>query len=399
MERGRSEPRRRGWGRWIIASAAIAAFALIAPAASMASKPERVRVMSRNLYLGADLGPGTSATSFQDLTNAAGQILNQVDVNDFPTRAKGLAQEIINRNPDLVGLQEAALWRDAPCADNPLPPSATHVHPGGDFLKLLMNQLNSGQNRYRLVIAKPEFDFQIWANTDGNEMTGTPMGCDIEGRLTMRDAILAKVGRVQTSNPKSGTFDTLLQVTPGGFPLDVTRGWTSVNAKVNGNSKLSDTRSFRFVNTHLEAFDNQSSNHTNQNTDVGNGQVRQAQANELIANGGPATGSLPVILVGDLNSDTKTPIIPGDELADRDLLNAGFKEKSTYDPLGCCLDTAVLTVGSGGNASQFDHKVDHIMTDDPRHLKLVDSLTTGRRPHNGFWDSDHAGIFSTLDFK
>ena len=45
-----------------------------------------------------------------------------------------------------------------------------------------------------------------------------------------------------------------------------------------------------------------------------------------------------MILVGDLNSDTKTPIIPGDELADRDLLNAGFNEKSTYDPLGCCLE-------------------------------------------------------------
>ncbi len=49
--------------------------------------------------------------------------------------------------------------------------------------------------------------------------------------------------------------------------------------------------------------------------------------------------------------------------------------------------------------SQFDHKVDHVMTDDPRHLKLVDSLVTGRFPHNGFWDSDHAGIFSALDFK
>jgi hypothetical protein len=399
LERVQDEPRGRTWGRWIIASAAIAAVALVAPAASQAQKPERVRVMTRNLYLGADLSPGTSATNFQELVNAAGQIINQVDENDFPTRAKGLAQEIINRNPDLVGLQEAALWRDAPCTDSPLPPSATHVHPGGDFLKLLMNQLNSGQQRYRLVIAKPEFDFQTWANTDGDENTGTPYGCDIEGRLTMRDAILARVGRVQTSNAKSGTFDTLLQVTPGGFPLNVTRGWTSVNAKTKGNSKLSDTPSFRFVNTHLEAFDNQSSNHTNQGTDVGNGQVRQAQANELIASGGPATGSLPVILVGDLNSDTRTPIIPGDELADRDLLAAGFKEKSTYDPLSCCLDASVLTTGGGGNVSQFDHKVDHVMTDDPHHLKLVESLVTGRYPHNGFWDSDHAGTYSALDFK
>ncbi len=134
-----------------------------------------------------------------------------------------------------------------------------------------MNELNQGGQRYRLVISKPEFDFQTWANTDGDENTGTPFGCDIEGRLTMRDAILARVGRVQTSNAKSGTFDTLLQVTPGGFPLNITRGWTSVNAKVKGTSKLADTPSFRFVNTHLEAFDNQPSNHTNQGTDVGNG--------------------------------------------------------------------------------------------------------------------------------
>jgi endonuclease/exonuclease/phosphatase family metal-dependent hydrolase len=391
--------RRRAFSRSILASAVIAAIALVGPAASQAQKPQRVKVMTRNLFLGADLGPGTNATNFQELVNAAGQILNQVDDNDFGTRAKGLAQEILNRNPDLVGLQEAALWRDAPCTDSPVPPSATHVRPGGNFLGLLMNQLNQGGQRYRLVISEPEFDFQTWANTDANESTGSPYGCDIEGRLTMRDAILARVGRVETSNPKAAHFDTLLQVTPGGFPLNVTRGWTRVNAKVKGTDKLAATPTFRFVNTHLEAFDNKASNHTNQGTDVGNGQVREAQANELIANGGPATGTLPVILVGDLNSDTKTPIIPGDELADQDLLNAGFKEKSTYDPLSCCLNADVLTSGGGGDVSQFDHKVDHVMTNDPRHLKLVESLVTGRFPHNGFWDSDHAGTYSALDFR
>ena len=98
------------------------------------------------------------------------------------------------------------------------------------------------------------------------------------------------------------------------MPTDVTRGWTSVDAKVRNAPKI------RFVNTHLEAFDNQPSNHTNQGTDVGNGVVRWAQAKELIATGGPATGSLPVILVGDLNSDVRTPIKPGDEAAHRSLL-------------------------------------------------------------------------------
>jgi endonuclease/exonuclease/phosphatase family metal-dependent hydrolase len=371
--------------------AALAAIALIAPATSQASK---VRVMTRNVYLGADLSPGTSATSLQELSNAAGQILNEVDANMFNVRAQGLAQEIRNQNPDLVGLQEAAHWREAPCNVNPIPPSATQTHVNGNFLQLLLNELNSGEQRYRLVVAEPEFDFQIYANTDGNQMTGSPFGCEIEGRLTMRDAILARVGtRVQTSNAAGGHFNTLLQVTPAGVPIDVTRGWTRVDAKVG------DAPKFRFVNTHFEAFDNQPSNHTNQDTDVGNGRVRLAQANDLIAPGGPASSSLPVVLLGDLNSDVKTPINPGDQLAHGRLLHAGFKERATYDPLGCCLNSSLITDDGGGSVSDFDHKVDHVMTDDPTHIGLFKSTVTGRFPVNGFWDSDHAGISSVLNFK
>src|SRR2546422_11720905 len=44
--------------------------------------------------------------------------------------------------------------------------------------------------------------------------------------------------------------------------------------------------------------------------DVGNGQIRQAQAQELVGKGGPASGRLPVILVGDLNSDVRTQVKP-----------------------------------------------------------------------------------------
>jgi endonuclease/exonuclease/phosphatase family metal-dependent hydrolase len=387
----KGEPRRNFRRGAIPLLAALALVALIAPGTSQAAK---VRVMTRNMYLGADLSPGTNASNLQELVNAAGQILNQVDANDFRVRAKGMAKEILNQNPDLVGLQEGALWRDAPCTDNPLAFTATHVRPGGDFLQLLLNQLNKGQQRYRYAVIQPEFDFQIYANTDGNESTGTPFGCDIEGRLTMRDAILARTGtRVRTSNPQSANFNTLLQVTPGGVPINVTRGWTAVDAKVAGAPK------FRFVNTHLEAFDNQPTNHTNQDTDVHNGRVREAQAKELIAPGGPATGSLPVVLVGDLNSDTRTPLKPGDQLADGALLRGGFKERSTYNPLGCCLNADVISDDGGGSVSDFDHKVDHVMTNDPAHVGLVRSTITGRRPVNGFWSSDHAGVASVLNFK
>jgi endonuclease/exonuclease/phosphatase family metal-dependent hydrolase len=375
--------------------ALIAAVVAVPAVADAKPKPSPVSVMTRNVYLGADLTPGVQATDFQGLVDAAGVILNQVDDNKFPTRAKGIAAEIRAKKPDLVGLQEAALWRTAPCTENPLPPKATTVR--YDFVKSIMTELNKGAKRYRLVIAKPEFDFEVYANTDGDRSTaaeGCPLGSEINGRLTMRDAILARVGgksKVKTSKPKSGTFGTLLQVRPAGVEVNVTRGWTAVDASVG------KSRKFHFVNTHLEAFDNNASNHTTKDTDVGNGQIRETQAKELFAAGGPAKSKLPVILLGDLNSDTKTEVKPGDGLAYAALTGAGFVERATSKPLGCCLNANVLTTGGGGSTSDFDHKVDHVMTNAASKVKLVKSSVTGLDPVNGFWSSDHAGLFSKLN--
>jgi endonuclease/exonuclease/phosphatase family metal-dependent hydrolase len=364
---------------------AIAATLLAIPGGAQAADHHqhkaKVKVMTRNLYLGADLRPGTEATSIQELVNAAGAILNQVDQNDFPTRAKGLAAEIRKKHPDLVGLQEVALWRDAPCSENPLPPKATHVR--YDYLELLLQQLNKGHQRYRAVVTEPEFDFEVFANTDGDESTGSPLGCEINGRLTMRDVILARQGsHVDTSEAKGGHFEHLLTVSPGGIDIEVTRGWTQVDAKV-GHSPW-----FRFVNTHLEAFDDASQHPS----------IRKQQAQELVAPGGPATGDKPVILLGDLNSDDDT-VAPDDQQAYRALLTAGLRERSTDDPLGCCLNSPLLTVGGGGSIADFDHQVDHVMTDTPGKVKLIKSSVTGRHPVNGFWDSDHAGLFSALSFN
>ena len=38
------------------------------------------------------------------------------------------------------------------------------------------------------------------------------------------------------------------------------------------------------------------------------------------------------------------------------------------------------------------------MTNDPGDVKRGRQAVTGRQPHNGYWDSDHAGLFSTLRF-
>jgi endonuclease/exonuclease/phosphatase family metal-dependent hydrolase len=346
--------------------------------------------MTRNLYLGADLTPGLEAKSLSGLNDAAGAIFNQVKENDFPVRAKGLAREILRTRPDLVGLQEAALWRTEPTCKYFAPSGPfTARHVVYNYLKLLLGALNRGKRRYRLVAAQPEFDFETEANTDGSP----DHSCDEDIRLTMRDAILARVhDGIRVKHIRKGHYDTLFAPKlVGAVTVPVTRGWVSAEVSVHGS------RWFRFVDTHLESFDSQTSNPTNQGTEVGNGEIREAQARELVQKGGPASGRLPVILVGDLNSDVRTALKPGDGLADRVLLSAGLRERSKYTPLSCCLNTAVLTApAGGGRVSDFNHKVDHVMTNKPRKVILIRSEITGRRPVNGFWDSDHAGTFSIL---
>jgi len=345
-----------------------------------------VNTMSRNLYLGADLAPAIGAPSLGAFVAANGQILREVTANDFPTRAKGLANEILEKQPDLVGLQEVALWRTAPPSLAPLKtgPSATTAR--YDYLQLLLDQLNKGKSQYEAIVSQPEFDFEAPADEngvagDGPAAQGIP-NAEINGRLTMRDVILARKGaRIDTANADVGHFANLLPVSILGAQVPVTRGWTSVDAKVRGSHW------FRFVNTHLEAFDPAALVPS----------FRAKQAAELVAPGGPATSSLPVVLVGDLNSDDDT-VAPGDRQAYETLIAAGMVERSTATPLGCCLKSSLLAEGAGGSVADFDHQVDHVMTRDPSEVTLQSSAVTGLLPVNGFWDSDHAGLFSALRF-
>jgi endonuclease/exonuclease/phosphatase family metal-dependent hydrolase len=353
------------------------------------SNGTEVRVMTRNLYLGADLGPAMESTSTAGFIEANGGIIRAVEASNFPVRAKGLAQEILEKEPDLIGLQEAALWREAAPSLGPVfsgRPEATKVK--YDFIKLLLAQLNKGKARYRLVVAQDEFDFEAPADAngvpgDGPSVPGLLENAEVNGRLTMRDAILARVGAdVKTSNPKMGHFEHLqVSKVAGSKEIAITRGWVSVEATVRGS------RRFRFVDTHLESFDNEAVYPS----------IRAQQASELVAPGGPVSGKLPVILVGDLNSDVKTEVKPGDGQAYRVLTQAGLRERSTYQPLGCCIEgTEDLR---GGSVADFNHKVDHIMTDAPKQVKLLESAVTGRSKHDGYWDSDHAGLFSALSIR
>lgn len=375
-----STPRLLGAFAVIVALALALIGASPAVAGSYHGQGKVFNTMTRNVYLGADLTPAIAAPSLQAFVAANGQILREVSANDFPVRAKGLAQEILSKRPDLVGLQEVALWRTAPVNFEALtkPPSASTVR--YDYLKELLDQLNRHRPQYRVVISQNDFDFEAPADEDGNLATGGPYGADINGRLTMREVILARIGAgVQTANATAGHFATLLSVSILGNQVPIIRGWTATDAKVRGGPWL------RFVNTHLEAYDPASVVPS----------IRARQAAELVAPGGPASSSLPVVLVGDLNSDEDT-VEPGDRQAYETLLQAGMVERSTNEPLGCCLNSSLLAEGAGGSLEDFNHQVDHIMTRNPEQVKLRSSSVTGLEPVNGFWDSDHAGLFSSL---
>ena len=75
-----------------------------------------------------------------------------------------------------MGLQEAALWRTAPCRiTRSSHRQATTVR--NDYLQLLLDQLNRTGSNYRLVVSQPEFDFESPANTDDHS---PDHGCDIK---------------------------------------------------------------------------------------------------------------------------------------------------------------------------------------------------------------------------
>jgi len=363
----------------------LVAAALLLPAASPAAPPSAppngstITVMSRNLYLGADLGPAVNAPDICSAIDAGGQILNDVDASNFPERAKLLAREIASAKPDLVGLQEVALWRFQERSDFTATPATAVRY---DFLQLLQDQLRANGANYSVAVTQDEFDQELPADRDGSDATNEFIcGADEDGRLTMRDVILVRDGSdVTVSNPQRGQFQNRYSVVLGGaIPIDVARGWVSVDAQTKKSS-------FRFVNTHLEAF--------------GDPSIREAQARELFAPGGPLQTQGQLILVGDINSGGPADRVgtgfttPGDEGA-YNALTADFGMTNLGARQTCCYpDVFASAIGS----YRFDHTVDHVLV--KPEVKQIRAYVTGDDPSvtgpGGVVASDHGGVVSKL---
>jgi len=338
--------------------------------------------MTRNVFLGADLGPALGAPTLDEAIDGAGVILNEVDATNFPERAVPLAKEIKASKADLVGLQEVALWREQIPSDLGAPPSgigvpATEVR--YDFLALLLQELRRIGAKYEVVRVQQEFDEELPADLDGSNATGGAFGAELDGRLTMRDVILAKKGGSVrlTGETDAAHFTTMfVPVVGGSIPIPVERGWVSAEATIGRSST-----EFRFVNTHLEAF--------------GADTIREAQAKELFAPGGPLETDKQVILVGDINSGTaaRHNVQGTDQLAFQALLDFGMTDNGAVQ--SCCYSDLF------DPTQVFDHTVDHVLTKPG--LEARKPFVTGNDPaertQSGLWPSDHGGVVSTLELE
>ena len=240
--------------------------------------------MSRNIYLGGDIGRPMLATAGKTglaalvaFGNSNDELRQVVDDTNFPARSKLLAAEIAAERPDVVGLQEVALWRSGPLELNAIG-TVNAETVDYDFLATLTADLAAVGAQYRVVNVQQESDVEGPA-FKGNPFAGT-MTSPRDVRLTMRDAMLVRVDpglTVQASG--GGQYATRLPVNVGGVPFVFIRGYNWADVRVGSTVT-------RVVNTHLEAA----------SSDIALG-----QAIELVA--GPANSPHPTVIVCDCNSD------------------------------------------------------------------------------------------------
>jgi len=322
-----------------------------------------VGVLTRNLYLGAELTPVIQAADFPHFLAATTAVWAMVNRNDFHVRARAVAEEVAWTRPALIGLQEAYTWRLQDPGDALTGGTTAATTVIYDYVPELLAQLQRRGLHYRVAAQVELFDFEA------------PIATGQDVRMTDHGVVLARAD-VETRSPVGQVFSTLLPVQVLGQAHPVKRGWASVEARVRGGAW------FRFVTTHLESY------HPG---------VRVAQAQELAAVLAGETG--PVVLVGDLNSH------PGEE-GEAVLAAAGFTDTwSTLYParqgLTCCWPED-LTVSSPP-APPFYERIDYVLyrgsAGGGAEIRPLLADVLGDRPwerERGVWPSDHSGLAAWL---
>ncbi len=363
--------------------------------ASKAPPAKPITVMTRNIYLGADIQrPVDAALAAQDAGATPQQVVGAlavatdytrgiVDQTNFPTRSKLLAREIASAKPDLVGLQEVALWRSGPLElDKVGVPNAETVD--YDFLAILLADLRAAGTPYVAEVVGKRADVESPSFT-------ASMGNPRDIRLTMHDVILKRAtNALKVTDTHDQKFTHNLAVEISGVTMDFSRGYQWVDVTSGGTS-------FRFVNSHFEAFSSD---------------LALAQGMQVVAEA--TARDRTTVFVCDCNSDPllekikehdtvphKAPydFITGDDPGQGGYTDQWLEWADAEDGWTSGLSELVNDDSPAG----FDHRIDMVFshTPDGRALVVDRGFITGneladRDPATGLWPSDHAGVVLRL---
>jgi endonuclease/exonuclease/phosphatase family metal-dependent hydrolase len=306
-----------------------------------------VKVLTRNLYIGADITPFVKGGSADP-----GELWTNIQATNYPMRAGALAEEIVAGKPDVIGLQEAYRF-DVTLLAGGRPVGGFAI----DYVDILLAQLAARGSPYRKVVESTLLKLPV------------PLGSDLVIGVTDRDVILVR-DDLETANAGWHLFATLAPVSFPGISFSP-RGWTEADVKVRGSW-------FHFVNAHLEIADIPELV-----------PLQYAQAWELV-NALPTDGL--VILVGDFNGDANaSPPSPTYQL-----LSSALGQVIPLDAPATCCQAPLLD-----NATSVLHeRVDLVLFRGP--VTAEGAFAVGLEPAfpvtDGppYWASDHAGVLATL---
>ena len=382
----------RRTGLWIAAALTIICFVGLISGAAIpgyaTSGPQTLTVMTRNIYLGGNINrpiraalDRTGREGVLALGHANHELREVVERTDFAARSKLLAAEIASTRPDLLGLQEVALWRHGPMQlDQIGRPNATEVD--YDFLAMLLADLTDRGLRYQIVHVQQESDVEAPAFT-GNPYTGTA-GAAEDVRLTDRDVILVRDDAgIRVDATGGGNFSRRLEVRLGDTTFSFVRGYAWADVAV-GSARI------RFITTHLESQ---------------SARLARAQAEELLTGPAGNTG-VSTVIACDCNSNPSSPAarssLPvGSGAAYRVITNDhGFTDlwlqAAGRADAG---NTGWLSELANDETADFERRIDLVLARSApsAQLSVSQAEITGdelsdRDPVTKLWPSDHAGV-------
>jgi endonuclease/exonuclease/phosphatase family metal-dependent hydrolase len=321
------------------------------PATAQLFGSTNVKVMTYNVDEGTDFdaiigvltNPNATSSNFE---TAVEDTIAEVQSSLPELRAQLIANQIAGAQPDLVGLQEAALW--------------TFNGQQLDLLQMIVHNLDLLGQHYAAVVTVPEFQINVAALGVG---------------FMDRDVILARTDEAALTITATGQGHYSALVPLPAFPpylpaSTLTRGWGFVNARRNGIP-------FRFITTHLEDGTNPISIFA---------LVQALQEIQLVYS--PALTLLPTIIGGDFNTVANDPSSPTFATYKFMLGNGFIDAWSTTNPFlpgaTCCQQDLLLAT------SELNQRIDLVFM--RNHVRAVSTQLAGDHIDGASWPSDHAAV-------